>query len=326
MSRRKRSTHLGRIVPRSHGNRGVVVILALLITATLLSAGLYLANRALRNFLDTRTLYLKAPAYFAAESGVEQSLLIVKRGRADPSAALCTGASCSGSIAAPCPGPLCNDVLPVLRTLSGTLSTGVTYAVSTDPSETSSLDTPLELTIKQNQSVVFGFFPPDSLNVLESSTALPKQIRLTSRGSGTQDLHAWVELRWAGFENVGGQFSLPDNGSVALRSSSSLQNGATIVLTNPFGTQACPDPTPCSLYNFVSVRALFADIQRLRIEPLDNAGAVLRVPNRVLITSRGTVGSGTSAVNAVVTASTSWHLPASNLFDYTLFSESDITK
>lgn len=302
----------------SSDQRGVVLILALLITGALLSAGLYLANRALRNFLDTRTLYLKTPALLAAESGIERSLLMVKRGRADASAALCTGATCSGA----------NDVLPVLRTLSGTLLTGATYAVSNNTSETSSLETPLELSLKQNQSVVFGFFPPDSLNVLENSTTLPRQIRLTSVGTGTQDPHAWVELRWAGFENVGGQFNLPENGTTALRSISALQTATTIVFTNPFGVYACPGASalPCSAYNFVSVRALFADVQRLRIEPLDNSGAVLKVPNRVLITSRGTVGSGTSAVNAVLTASTSWRLPASNLFDYTLFSEGDITK
>jgi hypothetical protein len=315
---RRFSTPFARGRRSSSDERGVVLILALLVTGALLSAGLYMANRALRNFLDTRTLYLKTPALFAAESGIERALLMVKRGRADADAALCTGATCNGS----------NDVLPVLRTLTGTLGSDPTYAVSNNTSETSSLDTPLELSLKQNQSVVFGFFPPDAINVLENSTALPKQIRLTSTGTGTQDLHAWVELRWAGFENVGGQFNLPENGTTALRSVSTLQTATTIVLTNPFGVTGCPVASafPCSTYNFVSVRALFADVQRLRIEPLDNAGSVLKVPNRVLITSRGTVGSGTAAVNAVMTASTSWRLPASNLFDYTLFSEGDIAK
>lgn len=296
----------------------MVLILALLITGALVASGLFLANRAFRNFVDTRGLYQKTPAFYAAESGAERSLFIVKRGRADPTGSLCTGTTCSGA----------NDIIPLLRTLTGTLGSGPAYAVSNNANETSSLDRPLEISLKQNQSVVFGFFPPDSLNLLEGSTALPKQIRLTNVGRGTQDLRAWIELRWAGFENVGGKFSLPDNGSVALRSISSANSGVTVVLTNPAGTGGCPGglALPCSLYNFVSVRALFADIERLRIEPLSDAGAVLRVPNRVLITSRGTVGSGTAAVNSVVTVSTSWRLSPSNLFDYTLFSEGDITK
>jgi hypothetical protein len=303
--------------------RGIVLTLSVIIVTTLVASGLYISNRLIQNFTDTRNLYLTASAFYGAETAAEAGLFTVKLARNKLTTVLCTGTSVGGG----CAGA--SDLINVLRTaVSGTLagSTAV-FDVSDDSTQTSSLEDSPTLSLQQNSATTLSLFPPDTAtNTLQGGGFnAPTQVKLVKPGGATADPFTWVEVRWTGFSPSADPalYGLALNGQAQLVGPAGLATGTTVNLLAPPGS-GCTGAN-CQ-FNFVSLRALYGNLGKLTVFPLDAIGSVVKIPNRLVLTGLGTVGSGSAAVSSTLRVTTAWRPSATQLFNYTLFSEQTINK
>lgn len=282
----------------SRDRRGIVMLLSLLVLSAITAVAVSMAVIIIKDVNSASNVDHAIQAYYAAESGIEKGLSLVKQGRYDQD----TLAEMVAQFPAP-PDPPLSDNLENSAAWQLTAATNEAYTISY---------------LKKNQSLVLDLYDPTWPNPdaggFESFTveALDAQPEANP---------AWLEISYFPWEITG---------SGLLWNDLKVQKRLLSISETAPNTPTIFDLLPNEYYR-IRVKALFDDIKNVRVSAYDEDdpsacdpaySCTKAIPNRVLISALGSSGAN----QARLTASVPWQVPVSGIFDYVLFSEQPLDK
>lgn len=292
-------------------NPGQALLLSLLIMAAVTAAGVGFATLIISQIKASENIENSIIASYAAESGLEKALHIVKTNRAD--------------------GETLSDTITEIKALSGTpIFSKAGLTVAFDQEGISSEEIRNKFSLLQDESKQVDLYNPDSpfgvdngikyLYVSWDNNPLPISDILYDSGYGTGS--EWVEISWTGWDLNGNSYEnvekilLPSD---ALRYDSTLCNASSYIQC----TTIPLDPDSVGLVHYqVRVKALYANVDDIEIKALGDSNNLINIPSRVRLKTIGKYGRTQQALNA----SLPWKIPISGLFDYVIFSEEKVDK
>jgi hypothetical protein len=290
---------------------GQALLLALLIMAGITAAGVGFATLIISQIRASENIENSIIASYAAESGLEKALHIVKTNRA-------TGSTLADTI----------TEIEGLTNLPNFTKVGL--SVLYDENGTSSEEVRNKFSLLQDESKQIDLYNPDSpfgvdngiryLYVSWDNNPLPISDAFYNNGYGTGP--EWIEISWTGWDLNGNSYEnvekilLPSD---ALRYNSTLCNASSYIQC----TTVILDPDSIGLVHYqVRVKALYANVDDIEIKALDDSNNLVNIPSRIRLKTIGKFGRTQQALNA----SLPWKIPISGLFDYVIFSEEQINK
>ncbi len=272
------------------------MLLSLLVLSTITAVAVGMSVVILKDVEASSSIDRSLTAYYAAESGVESSLLAVKEARST--------------------GLTLTQLIDSLDTPNVPMGNGASWSTSD-----SSTSEDYQLTfLRENQSVVLDLYDPE-----DPIAGGFESFWLEALDADPNSNPAWLEVAYVPWTIVGGTLNW-DDAQVTKRLRS-------IYETQPDTPAGFVDIVQNRNYR-VRIKALYDDLKNVKItaytddEPFnpDHCPSVSDcqkpIPNRVLI--RATGFSGQNQVG--MSASVPWQVPAAGIFDYVLFSEQTIDK
>ena len=245
-------------------------------------------------------------AYYAAESGIEKGLFAIRVMRDDPDFYLDKASEQAKS------------AIPIIQSYDGN---NFVNKASFDISQASAI-TPkiVDQEIKENEYVQIDYYDVD--DPLSASTSEVAYITVQNSGNNPA---SWAEVSWTAWDSIGALLNSTSAKRVIGPSDLSRVNGWTIPALDVFpgdpvgyrvrikALKAIPTPTDTEP----------GDLSSVTVTPYDiNGDEVFDLPSQVEIKSIGERGGFKQSLVALVP----WKLPLFGLYDYVLFSESDIYK
>ena len=290
---------------------GQALLLSLLIMAGITAAGVGFATLIISQIKATENIENSMAASYAAESGLEKALHIVKINRK-------TGTSLAQTIA---------DIKAVADSHEFT-KTGL--SVLFDQNSILSEEVSNKFSLLQDESRQIDFYDPDApfgtdtgikyLYISWDNNPLPISDPLYESGYGTGS--EWVEISWTGWDINGNSFENVEKvflASNALGYNSGLCNEDSYIQCKTIEL----DPNTIGLAHYqIRVKAFYTNVDDVEIKALDQSYVIVDIPSRVRIKTIGKFGRTQQALNA----SLPWKIPISGLFDYVIFSEEKVDK
>lgn len=269
--------------------QGMVLLLALLILASILTTSLTVGALVIRQLKFTSTTDRGIVAYYAAESGLEQGLYLWRQeGRK-------------------------GDELNIAAAAAVTLanSRGAWWR------ESQEVQSSLLTSLKQNDSLQLDLFDPVASI---SGTAVVKSIKVGWEvGSGTcpGEGQEWLEASWSAWGEELTSFDTKRNYINHNQIASSPDNTVIFNITNP--------SQPSYVNYRLRLKPLYGDICNFRLtayRDLNGTGGVYDLPARITITAIGQMTDTRQSLSVTVPQ----FAPQAGVFDYSVFSECSILK
>ncbi|MBI2426600.1 MAG: pilus assembly PilX N-terminal domain-containing protein [Candidatus Kerfeldbacteria bacterium] len=272
-------------------NRGVVLLISLMIMALVTISGLYLANVIINSIKSTRETGQAITSYYVAESGMERVLYVATQSRLQKRTI--------------------NQVDTAIQTENNGDPFGRAFAIGDADYEIEGAydDTKKEVVtyLPKNQTFALDLFDTDSRQNFADTRV--RKVRLNWKPI---DGLEWVEVSWVGWD-ASGAMSLSEKRVFA---KADLDQ-------NPLGIIVDISGVNQYVAARLHIKALRSGVNDLRIETLDASNQKVSIPrSRMTITATGSFESAKQAL----TADIPWVLPLSPLFDYAIFSESPLVK
>jgi len=269
------------------------LLLALLLIAALTATGIGLSVLIVGELRSSSNIDNSIVAYYAAETGIEQALLKVRDGRQHTTLA--------GTISGEAPNSL--------TSLSGNL-TSVVAGWKTDGSTAS--ENTILTSLPKNKSAEIDLFNPDD------GTALGIRSVQFTWSDRCPLIESWLEVSYVYWKLSSSTWSSDDQAVYK-----------NIYPCGTTGRYSCNPALadyfdPSTIYK-LRVKALYCDVDNLVISAYPNINAT---GNKIDISSRVNIKSVGSYANSQIalTASTPWSASIMGIFDYAIFSETDLTK
>jgi hypothetical protein len=294
--------------PREKDKSGQALLLSLLIMAAITAAGVGFATLIISQIKAVENIDNAISASYAAESGLEKAMHIVKSNRQ-------SGETLADTI---------NEIVLVSKTFS-IAGLNVDFDDSTSNEEVST-----KFSLLKDESRQIDFFYPDE--PFDATTGIahlylswdnnPVPVSDIDYDDGYGTGLEWVEVSWTGWDLNGNSF---ENVKKVLLASSDLGYDPDLCANASYiqCTYITLDPDTVGLaYYQVRVKALYEDINDVEVKALKSDFTLASIPSRVHIKTIGKFGRTQQALSA----SMPWKIPASGLFDYVIFSEEQINK
>ncbi|KKW36716.1 MAG: hypothetical protein UY81_C0016G0011 [Candidatus Giovannonibacteria bacterium GW2011_GWA2_53_7] len=274
------------------------MLMSLLVLSAITAVAVSMAVIIIKDVTAASNVDHAIQAYYAAESGIEKGLSLVKQGRYDQATL----------------SEMVNEFNPPLES---TLENKATWQLTATTNEAYTISF-----LQKDQSLVLDLYNPDEFIFIPGGAAGGfESFTVEALDANPETNPAWLEISYFPWEITG--FGLVwDDEKVQKRLLSiddTAPNAPTIF--NLLGTE----------YYRIRVKALYDDIKNVKISAYaeDDPSAcvpayscIKKIPNRVSLSALGT-----SAANQVrITASVPWQTPVSGIFDYVLFSEQPLDK
>ncbi len=287
-----------RTMIKSHSHtsqNGIALVYVLLIVFLITAIAITISIVVINELRLTRTASDATLAYYAAESGIERGLYMVKQLRADGTETL-------------------QSAVTVIQGLSGSLTNNTRY----DNNESSA-----QSAIIQNQFIAEDRFVQadyydfeDPLDNIPPANQITQSLVVSNAGN---DPFSWAEVSWVAWDANG---TLGESASARkIIGPTDLANGWTIPNLDTFDSI---DPRGYR----IRIKALFGDLSSITVTPYDQpngaagGGAIVDLPSLLQIKSVGQKSSFKQALTATIP----WKIPLYGLYDYVLFSEGELLK
>lgn len=318
-----------------HNQKGIALLLSLLLMAALTAAGISASSVIINEFRTTASTDAGIGAYYAADVGIERSLFTIFNSRLSNLP--------FGEITYPSGTPYVVPHVLFNDPPMAPLIDGATVALS----DTAITQNSKVVNIQKDQSVQLDLFSQTSQFNPSAAIGVARKLILRSPNLTALSPTAWVEVQWtyvrrtasnanpapnATIRLVAAQnLNLSGDGTCAgveidLLTGSVLANGTAcpVAIVNPAGlttNESTPGENELAGWN-VRIKALYADLPNLMIETKKSDNSTYPIPGDFNLVSRGQSGSARARLDANVP----WKLPSSGLFDYVIFSETDLDK
>lgn len=283
------------MVVKLKNQQGSVLVFSLIVMAMLFAAALSLAFLLLMQIKKGQNQDQALAAYYAAETGLEQSLDYFFTQRVDKSSNL-------------------EDTLDYIRGFYDALDTGSTYAL--DSIGTSGSADNVNFKLEK-----FGTKQLDLINPEATFASLDiDKFVLNWNDTCDAGVPSRIELSWVQWPETGW---LDESGY----GEAVIKNIFTCGSLTPETGWQCKleDVTPSPGYNYrVRIKSLDCDLPYLSAELEDALGNAVNFPGWVTLKARGSSQQGKTL--QALEAQLPWRLPLSGLGDYVLFSAGDIIK
>jgi hypothetical protein len=269
---------------------GNVLLLALLVMAGIMTAGLAIGSIILNEIKQARNIDFASVAYFAAESGVEQALYKFRREDAVitcPAGTCDTNGFCTLGDNEPCIGS------------RGNLSNQSFWTRTVTDKE-------LQIygKIKKDESLQVDLFDPEG-----AAAAGVESIKIAWTPECVSPAASMIEVAYIAWDPAVGWISDSEQRfKYSAVASPAINNGFSSVKS----------------YR-VRIKALYCDISNLIVTALANNDAVapeVQIPARVVLNSIGNFSNLRQAIKMTMPRRS----PMSGLYDYVLFSECSLVK
>ncbi|MBI4414915.1 MAG: hypothetical protein HY566_01600 [Candidatus Kerfeldbacteria bacterium] len=284
-------------------SRGVVSLLALIIMATITSAALGSSVIVVRTLQESENLDEAVVATYAAESGLEQGLHVLRMSRKNNQSLRQGAVNTFQELNAP---------FPAARTVGSARWDRVAQ-------EENKFVVPR---LQPDESVSLDLFDPDAVN----------NPGIESLGIDWGNTCEFLELEVTllGWQLSGGATVFDPvlkekwlcNSST--RQCESIPNSATPYLNSIDGVNMDPNKQYRVSFKALPTTTNACAVQRLVVTPYSdpNGGSPVPIPARISMKSSGSFLKATQAVSASIP----WRAPASNLLNFVIFSEESVTK
>lgn len=273
-----------------NNEKGVVLIYALIILMIVTAIGLGISILIIREINLTSHSHYATQAFYAAESGIERGLYTVKVNR------LSSNPNLAGTISAI---KLYQGIPP---SSSQIFSSGANY------NDQGTNDQPVNTLSKLAENSIWQL----DLSDIDNPSAPVSIGKIEINGDG--DGYEWLE-----FSSTEYNTSIPSSPLVPVNKvyfgHSELINIAKPATVNLGGSYVG--------YR-MRLRALFADINNITVTAYNTDPIPKKIdfPSQIILASTGSKGDFQQAI----TASLPWKMPLSEVYDYVLFSENEISK
>lgn len=317
---------------RHHDQRGIALLLSLLLMAALTAAGIGASTIVINEIKTTATTDAGISAYYAADIGMERSLYSIFSGRI-------IGMNLGDAAAPP--------YWTVFGHIRGnnppfTLTGGNTVDMSSTTIEASSKT----VSLKKENSAAIGLINESAPFSPAPGGSIPRRINIWAPNNAT----AWAEVQWSYILKTDPtRTPVPANNTLRLVHPNNLTSNATgstggvsiDLATGQVSPLHAGDPAIPSIlepeigvttegtFNIgevngwvVRIKALYGDIASLTVEAETQSGAIYPIQGDLNLVSRGAAGTARARLDAIVP----WRLPTSGLFDYVVFSEGNLDK
>jgi len=281
------------MVAKFKKQNGSVLVFAVLLmffaaaTAITLSIVLFDEIRAAQNVDQS----LKA--YYAAESGIEQSLDYIILERQDKSAIL-------------------EDTLTVVRGYSATFTDQASYEI--DSTETVSQATELKFDLNIQASQQLDLFNPDDQSVDLGIDSIALDWKQDCPADGDNSRVEVTLIQW-----VPGAWFDPDSNPPIYKN---IYTCGSEVPVEDYDCRAI-EVSPSPGYNYrLRVKSLDCNLPQVQAQLYDNADSRINLFGQAVVKSIGSYGRSRQALEARLP----WSLPLTGLADYVIFSQEDLVK
>lgn len=301
--------------------RGVTLLMALLVLATVTGIGLAVSSLVVREVLQSKNIDSAITAYYGAEAGMERALFVVKNNRQASTTIVAADAAIDDVDTSN------NPMIPAgaVMTVDGTVGQGT-----------------LLTNLKENETVQIDLFDPDAVvsncNAPQSGV---ESVRFDwkdrSRGK------TWIEMTVDKFDicNAGlikiiraGDPQIVDTEPTSLFARCNETVTFNFSCDSPAEDALCTCDTYTDItyskdfFYRISAKALYGDITDLRItaythDDPDAPGAQpVDLTNRLQIDAKGTFQNASAKITTFVP----WRPAAGGVFQFVLFSEESLIK
>ncbi|XOU94482.1 MAG: hypothetical protein ACNFW9_00265 [Candidatus Kerfeldbacteria bacterium] len=245
-------------------------------------------------------------AYYAAEAGIEKGLFAVRSMRDDPDFYLEEPLELNYS---------------AINIIKGYSDSSFVNKASFDISQAAAVTPKIEnQEIKENESVQIDYYDVD--DPLRVDPLTPEVVSLTIQNSGDNPA-SWAEVSWTAWDNQGELLTSTSARRVIGPSDLSRVNGWPINDLDVFEDDAVGYRVRIKALKAIPTDTEPGDLSSVTVTPYDGDGdEIFDLPSQVVIKSIGERGGFKQSL----VASVPWKLPLFGLYDYVLFSESDIYK
>lgn len=274
-------------------NRGVVLLISLMIMALVTISGLYLSSVILNSIKSTRETGQAITAYYLAESGMERVLYLATQGR--------LAKDSIRDVELDIEAEETNDY-----PFGGAFEAGdADYEIE---GKYDSERTEVVTYLPENQTFALDLFNTDTDNRNNFEDTKIQKVSLSWKPID-ENHKEWIEVSWIGWDSNG----TLNQSEKRVFAYADLQQDIEVDISGG-GTYIAS-----RLY----VKALRSGVNDLRITTLGVDGNPIKIPSsRMTITATGSFQTAKQAL----TADIPWVLPLSPLFDYAIFSESPLVK
>lgn len=311
---------------RIRNKAGQTLLLSLLILAGVSAAGIGFATLILHQIQAAENIDNSIYAFYAAQTGLERSLWVVKDSRHDGLPLFSeTGPDTIDRIAEMSPGH------PIR------MGDASVYVDEATPEEESR-----KFFLEKDESVQIDLFDPDdpfgqnpdpiTISHLwiswDNNPCPPTDPGYPCYGTGSE----WVEISWTGWTADGSSYNNVEKILLSSLDLSFIDVPADNPLCPSSGTIQCTffplDPLPDEdiIYYQVRVKALYDKVEALEVKAVNqispNQYEPVAIPSRVYVKTIGKYGRTQQALSA----SLPWRIPASGLLDYVVFTEKELKK
>lgn len=270
-----------------HNNqKGTVLLIALLVLAAIMATASGLSILIVGQLKISGNFDASLQSYYAAESGLERSLWVVRDQRENGRTLLETV-----------------TMLGVGEVLIDP-STGVRYTIDAGDVQVESNQFQVSI-LPENRSAQVDLFDPDGSNF--SSDVYELRLSWADDCSGCSRLEI-TAVSWA------------EGGTI------NVDGGRVEKFYRTFGEQGTAVPLDDANVYSIRLKNIAGagggTISSLTLMPLDRNGIPVSIPSRLVIRSTGESASTRQVLQAMLP----WRIPPSGLYDYVLFSEEGIDK
>ncbi len=301
--------------------RGVVLLLSLLLLATLTAAGIGASVVVINEFKATASTDQGISAYYTANIGMERGLFAIFNNRlagndlGEP--------TCIGNYQTFCQVKNA-DSFPAGLNLGSGRNVSLSDSIVEENIKT--------VSIAKDETLQLDFICGSGQFYASCGTART----LTLKYAGAS-IVAWAEVQWSYIlkRNVNASFTA--NSTTRVISDVKLSEGATLdlaansILGNPDiispPTGATPSVNPSDIAGYsVRIKALYDDLTNVDVSACQDTsnpcGNTFPIPGDIHVVARGQAANAKARLDATVP----WRLPAAGLFDFVIFSESSLDK
>ena len=286
-----------------NNKEGLVLLYALLVISLITAIAITVSIIVIKEIKLTGGSTDATLAYYAAESGIEKGLYIVKVYRSDGTKTL---------------NDAVNDIKAIVDVSFD--SNKAEYTDEQTADKTSKIGNE---EIKENNYIQADYYyagdplnPPDDPND-PTEKLIVESIEVQNTGNNP---FSWAEVSWIAWDATGA-LGTSDSARKVI-GPTDLQNGWTINNLDVFDSF---DPVGYR----IRIKALFGDLSNVIVTPYDEPDGpngtgdiVENLPSQIVIKSVGTKSKFKQALTALVP----WQVPLFGLYDYVLYSEGDILK
>ncbi|MFH0804810.1 MAG: pilus assembly PilX N-terminal domain-containing protein [Patescibacteria group bacterium] len=279
---------------------GAVLLYALLVISLITAIAITLSAIVINELRLTANAADATLAYYAAESGIERGLYAVKSYRTQPDKALG------------------DAVTSIQQFVDTNFTNNAQYSCAGTSASIVKVENRL---IRQNQSVSVDLYSASDPLGADTSTSIVRSVRV--QNSGTDPL-SYADVSWTAWD-TDGNIGTSTSARRIIEPSNLLGDGWPINIDTGFAFPSLGTPVGYRL----RVKALYGDLSGVTVTPYTTPDAdpltgtlPTNLPSVLQISAVGQRGQFKQAL----TASLPWRLPLGGLYDYVIFSESDILK